>query len=400
MAELGADVAATTASTGVTENRAARALFVGACFLYWMALYLYVPTLSTYAESKSPDNLELVGIVIAQYGLWQTLIRIPLGIVADWVGRRKPFILAGIAMAGLGAFVMGSSGHINGLIAGRAITGLAAGVWVLLVVGFSSLFPPDLAVQASATLNLASSAGRVLATGANGWLNAAGGYSLAFTIATVSAGLALLTILPFKEQAREGRRPSLHGFVRLSMRRDVITPTLLSTVAQYASWATTLGFTPILAKRLGATDVALSLLVSGNMVVGILGNLVTAAAIRRIGARRMVVVCFVMMCLGIAGVAVAPTLGLLFVAQGVQGLFQGAVYPVLLGMSIEHVDERERSTAMGVHQAIYGIGMTAGPALGGVIAEAVGIAPMFLITAAACLIAGVLGARQLAVSDR
>jgi MFS family permease len=50
---------------------------------------------------------------------------------------------------------------------------------------------------------------------------------------------------------------------------------------------------------------------------------------------------------------------------------------------------------MGVHQAVYAIGMFAGPALSGVIAQAFGIQPMLGITAFVSLVLGLLGARWL-----
>ena len=145
-------------------------MFCVIVFLYWMALYLYVPTLPTYAQTKT-SSLALVGTILAQYGLWQAIVRLPVGIASDWAGRRKPFILVGILLAGVGAYVMGSAGDSQQLLLGRAITGLAAATWVPLVVAFSSLFPPGEAVRASATLTLVGSLGRVLATAANGPLN-------------------------------------------------------------------------------------------------------------------------------------------------------------------------------------------------------------------------------------
>ena len=73
----------------------------------------------------------------------------------------------------------------------------------------------------------------------------------------------------------------------------------------------------------------------------------------------------------------------------------GTVYPVLMGLSIRYVDDSERTTAMGLHQAIYAIGMFGGPAASGVIANALGIRPMFLLTAVVCLGLGLLGVRWL-----
>jgi DHA1 family multidrug resistance protein-like MFS transporter len=77
--------------TGASSRWLTITLYVIVVFLYWVALYLYMPTLPTYVQSKS-DNLALVGVVLSIYGLWQMMIRLPLGIVADWLGWRKPFI--------------------------------------------------------------------------------------------------------------------------------------------------------------------------------------------------------------------------------------------------------------------------------------------------------------------
>ena len=359
-------------------------LYAIAVFLYWMALYLYMPTLPTYVQSKS-DNLALVGVVLSMYGLWQAVTRLPLGIAADWLGWRKPFIVVGFALAGLGAWTMGEADSVNGLIVGRAITGLAASTWVPLVAVFSSLFPPHEAVRASAVLTSVGAVGRVLATGVTGWLNELGGYSLAFFLAAGAAALAIVIVLPTREERRPPQRPSVTGIASLITRPDVLLPALLAALSQYANWATTFGFMPILARQMGATDVTQSALMSMHTGVVILGNLLTTAMVSRVGARRLVYLGFVLLSTGIGGAALAPSLPLLFVSQFCIGLAQGIGYPVLMGMSIRYVADAERTTAMGLHQAVYAIGMFGGPWLSGRLADAMGIRPMFGVTAFVCL---------------
>jgi MFS family permease len=370
------------------------ALYAIAVFLYWIALYLYMPTLPTYAQSKS-DNLALVGVVLSMYGLWQAIIRLPLGITADWLGRRKPFIIVGFALVGLGAWIMGVAKGVNGLIIGRAITGLAAGTWVPLVVVFSSLFPPHEAVRASAMLTFVGSVGRVLATGVTGSLNELGGYSLAFFLAAGAAALAVLIVLPTREERRPPQRPSVAGIGSLITRPDVLLPSLLAALSQYANWTSTFGFMPILARQLGATDVTQSVLMSMHIGVVTLGNLVATAIVSRIGARRLVYLSFVLLSTGIGGAALAPSLLLIFVSQFCIGLAQGISYPVLMGLSIQYVADAERATAMGLHQAVYAIGMFGGPWLSGRLADAMGIRPMFGVTAFICLALGLLVTRWL-----
>ncbi len=386
--------AAATPTVQASSRRLTIALYATAVFLYWIALYLYVPTLPVYAQSKT-SNLALVGVILSMYGLWQAIVRLPLGIAADWLGWRKPFIIIGFGLAGLGAWLMGVAQDANGLLIGRAVTGLAAGTWVPLVVVFSSLFPPEEAVRASALLTFIGSAGRMLATGVTGSLNEVGGYSLAFFLAAGAAALAILIVLPARERRRPVHRPSVRGIGRLISRRDVLLPSLLSAVGQYANWSATFGFMPILARTLGATDVALSMLTSLNIGVLLIGNLIATAIVRRIGARRLVYLSFMLLALGIGGAALSKSLLLIFLFQFCIGLSMGIGYPVLMGMSIQNVDDAERTTAMGLHQATYAIGMFSGPGLSGTIASMIGIRPMFGITAGVVLTAGLLGARRL-----
>jgi len=362
--------------------------------LYWMSLYLYVPTLPTYVQSKS-ESLALVGVILAQYGLWQAIIRLPLGIVVDWMGRRKPFIIAGVALAGLGAWIMGTADSAGGLLVGRAITGLACGTWVPLTVAFSGLFPARDAIRATAILTFVGSVGQVSATSVTGSLNTLGGYSLAFFLAAGAAALGLLVALSVREKQHPPRRPSVNGIGRLVTRRDVLLPSLLAAVSQYANWAVTFGFLPILAEQLGATDVLLSVLVSMHIGVVTVMTLGAAAIVNRIGARRLALISFLLMSGGISFAAWAPSLTIVFAAQLCMAVAQGFSYPVLMGMSIQEVADAERNTAMGLHQAVYAVGMFTGPWLSGILADALGIRPMFGVTAFGCLAIGLFLIRLL-----
>ncbi len=178
-------------------------------------------------------------------------------------------------------------------------------------------------------------------------------------------------------------------------RRDVLLPALLAAVSQYANWTSTFSFTPILARDLGANDIALSALLSLHLGVVLVGNLTATALVNRTGARRLVYVSFLVLSGSLGLVAVAPSLLVIFVAQFFIGLSQGMGYPVLMGLSIRYVSDENRTTAMGLHQSVYAIGMFAGPWLSGVLADAAGLRPMFGITAFFVAIAGLAGARLL-----
>ena len=112
---------------------------------------------------------------------------------------------------------------------GRAVTGLAEGTWVPLVVLFSSLFPPEEAVRASSLLTLVGSVGRLLATSLTGSLNELGGYPLAFFGA---AGAAILAILFKRRKPSPRLRPDLSSETDLAMVR-LVRQREDSTIALY-----------------------------------------------------------------------------------------------------------------------------------------------------------------------
>jgi MFS family permease len=381
-----------------SSNRTLIVLYGIAVALFWASLYLYVPTLPVYAESRT-TNLAMVGVVLSMYGLWQAVIRLPLGIMADWVGRRKPFIIAGIGFAALGALTMGRAQGIPGLIVGRAFTGFAASVWVLLVVAFSGLFPPEDAVRAAAILSAVNSVARMLATSVTGTLNAVGGYSLSFYLAAGMAGLAMIVMLFVREPRRDNGSPSFRQIGTLITRRDVLLPALLGVVAQYAVWASTFGFSQNLAQSLGASDVVLSLLMSMNIGLVFLGNLATSTIAKRIGSRALVAVSFVLVALGLGALAIARGLPMVFAGQILMGLSSGVGYPLLMGLSIRYVDDKQRATAMGLFQSVYAVGMFAGPWLSGILADAITIQPMFAATAVVCAVVGLGGTRLLGARE-
>jgi MFS family permease len=362
-------------------------LFSAAVFLYWMSLYVYMPTLPVYVQTKT-DDLALIGLVLSMYGLWQGVIRLPLGIAVDWSGRRKPFIIAGFLLSALGAIIMGVSGGVNGLMIGRTITGLAAGTWVPLVVTFSLFFPPEDTVRASSILLFVGTLGRLSATGLTGFLNEWGGYSLAFYLATVIAGLAIVAVLFIKETPFPPKRPTVSAIGALITRRDVLLPAVLSAIGQYMNWGLMFGFVPLLATTLKASGLFLSLLISLSLVTFALGNFMATALAEKIGAQLLVIIGFALLSLGGLAAAFTPNLPVLLAAQLCMGLAQGMTNPVLMGLSIRRVAAPERTTAMGLHQAVYAIGMFAGPWLSGILAGAIGIRPMMAVTAGVILVLG------------
>ena len=350
-----------------------------------MSLYLYVPTLPTFIYDRTL-NLVVVGTILSMYGLWQAIIRIPIGVSVDASGRGALFILLGFIFSAAGALVMAFGNSTAALTIGRALTGLAAGTWVPLIAVYSGFFKPSQAVYAASMLTVASSVGRIIATSSTGFLNNVGGYRLAFFLAAGSAVAAGVLIAASRVERVKSRNLTFKSVTSLFRRTDVMIPSVISLVHQIGNWAVTFGFLPILAEELGANDVVKSLLMALSVAATTAGNLLNAFLSRKGKHLSVVTVSIALFCFGVATIAVAGNLGVLFVTLLFMGLANGFSYPTLMGLSIERVEQSTRTSAMGIHQSVYAIGMFVGPWLGGLIAEAAGIRVMFGITAAFILV--------------
>ena len=62
-----------------------------------------------------------------------------------------------------------------------------------------------------------------------------------------------------------------------------------------------------------------------------------------------------------------------------------------MGLAIQGMPPEEKASAMGFFQAVYAIGMCAGPAIGGFIGNRFGISGIFLCAGIVYLIAAVMG---------
>lgn len=385
-----------TASLTAPNRKTTAAAIGAAAMLYWAGLYFYVPTLPVYVQGKV-SSLVVTGTILSMYGLWQAVSRLLVGMGADWLGRRKPLLVLSLSLVLVGAWLLSRMESALGLGVARALTGLGAGAWVLLVVMFSASFEPAQVIRATGILTLVTTFSRMVATSMNGWLNQLGGYPLAFQVAMAAVGLAILLTLLVKEKPLPVQSPSFKKLFSLVLRRDVLLPALLNTLLQYCVWSGIFSFAPILARRLGAGDLLLSALTSLYLLAMVLGNLIVSFIGSRLAATTILRAGFTLLVSGLGLAALAPAVTVLVISQLICGLAEGILYPTALGASIRYVSEEERASAMGLHQSIYALGMFGGPWLSGILASLIGIQPMFALTAALALGLALLGVRALKV---
>lgn len=380
----------------LTHRRKATIRLIAAIACFWGALYLYVPILTPYAEEVGA-SMSMLGLIVSSYGFSQLVLRIPVGIWSDRIGRRKPFILAAYVAAALAGLGLALSKGPGAILAARTMSGVSATMWVVITVLFSSYFPPQRAGYAMSLINFATTLTQLVATLAGGLIAEAWGWHAPFWGAVAIGLVGIAVALPLREA--EEARPSgirLGELMAVGKERFLLTVSLLAALYQFNTWVTVYGFTPNVAAQLGATKAQLGWLTLVTTLPMAVASLGTGSFLaRRWSEQQMVVAGFVLSALGTVAIPLASTLPTLFMSQAIGGFGRGLIFPILMGLSIKAVPNEKRATAMGFFQSIYALGMFGGPALAGMGAELFGLSGAFYATTAITIAAGMAAAISL-----
>ena len=359
--------------------------WVGFClafFCFWASLYIYMPTFPVYAEGLGA-SLTMVGLIIASYGFVQFALRIPIGYLSDKRGSRLPFILIGLLANLVGAVGMALFPTPFLLIVWRGFHGIGAASFVTSAVYFAGFFQPDQTTRATGLLVFMTALSQVVISMAGGILAEQFGVPFTFWSAAVIAAVGFAAMLLAGERAAPVRRPmTIRRFRGVLGIRSLITSSGIGALSQFVTFGLNISFIPIFAHTLGATKTDLGTLTTISYVTYGLAALLSAVGGRRFGERAFVIAGSLFTTVTILVLPAIDTVPVLLLLLTINSFARGMVFPVLMGISIREVPEYERASAMGVFQSVYAIGMFAGPAVAGVVADAIGITGLFLFIAA------------------
>jgi MFS family permease len=359
-------------------------VFISA-FFFWTSIYFYTPVLPVYAESLGA-SLTTVGIIGAAYALPQLLLRIPIGMWSDSLGRRKPLVIGGMITALLGALGLWASPGPWSLILSRGLVGVGSAAWVAFTIYAVSFYSQDNTAQVVGILNFIFSAAATASTVFGGLVADARGEKYAFLIAGMLAIAALVFVLFTREQ----QMPKTPGFSRERLRQVTHRPLLIMVSVMgilvfFAEFSSVWGFVPVYAARIGASDTQLGILTMLASVGAMFGSLGVATLIKYRGNVFTLVLGSIVLSLSLLSVPFIHNVSLLYSTQIINGLGWGMLPTQLAALSIYHTAPRQRATAMGFFQAMYAVGMLTGPLFSGLLADYFGLSIIFYFSAAVCL---------------
>lgn len=364
--------------------------FCIANFLFWAGLYLYVPILPVHVQS-SGASLYLVGTVVAAYAIPQVLLRIPIGIWSDSLGRHKPLVVIGIVVASLGALGLGLSTNPWMMFLSRMTTGIGAAAWVVFTIYFTSYYPPEDSGKAIGLISFVQGGAMVTAAAGGGAIADVLGSRPTFYIAALLGAFALFALLFSKERlSSKTESVSWRDFSSVATHPVLITVSIMGILFQFSIFAGLFGFVPVYAARIGASHTDLGLITTINLGCSSIGALVSVWLSDRLGYRTTIIWSALLIGGSLFAIPFILQIPALMALQISYGLGRGVLMTTLMALSIRDVPHEHRATAMGVFQAVYAIGTLAGPLVSGFIGDKLGLSSVFSLASSVSLLVAVL----------
>ena len=339
--------------------------------------------LPVYAETLGASYTDL-GLIGAVGNVVYTALTLICGYMLDRYEKVSLYLVfTGIGMATMALFSFISS--IPQILAVRGLLGLASATfWVAASTLTAQISPREELTQSLGRYNLAWIAGFTIGPYVGGLVSSFYGYTLFFysqaALITVSLVLGLTRI----RGRIELLNVSSHGRATLGELRP-LTLAYLTLIPFTLVLGIYMAIIPGHMKVVGLTAAIIGLLLTvTNGVRGLV--FLNVQRLVKWGTWRAMFTASLFMAASMflvrsGGDAISFGIPLVF-----YGIGSGIMTPVALDFISKRTPERLRGTAMGVHEAIYGIGMCLGPLIGGAIADSYSAHTLYTILVGVALL--------------
>ena len=363
------------------ESRAAAvALVTLATFTDIVAYSIAVPVLPDLGRrlGASPTT---IGLLFGSFGVTLLTVSIPMGAVADRIGRKVPMVGGLIALAGATLLFAFSNG-LPWLFAARLVQGAADAVtWVVGFALIADLYAPEERGRMAGIVMSGTSASVMIGPSLGGWLYELGGIRLPFLVVTALATIVAVGFVWLKVPATHTERE--HVPVGVVIR----TPTIASCALAVVAIAATLSMLePVMALhltwRLGIGPARIGLLFGCAAVATTILNPIYGRLSDRFGARRLTMIGLVLTACALPILPHAwsyPSAIALYVLQAVMAAL--AITPSLayMGEATSDAGIESFGVSYGLYNMAWGVGLLGGPALGGFVFERIGFARLTFV---------------------
>lgn len=351
--------------------------------LFWFAQYVYIPYQTTYLTAAGAAG-SVVGIVVGAYGVSQLILRLPVGVCADRVGRHRPFIMAGTAASGAASLFRVFLCDERGFMAANLLSGLASAMWISFMVFYTGQFGKEDQQRATSRIVMFNNLGMLL-----GFIASTLCYSeigmrnlCLFSVAAGAAAFCLALLLKEEKRNVSESGVTVAQLLQVCRGRRIIVFSLIALIQQGIQLTTAMSFTNQILKDCGASDGLVGISSIIYMVSAVCFSAMASSGFcEKRGPKFWIPAVLAVLAVYCILVPASGSIPVILVLQVLPGMATGILFSYATSEAMKGIPEEKRSTAMGFFQAVYAIGMTAFPMFTGSVVSAGGMEAGYLVLA-------------------
>ena len=330
---------------------------------FWASEYCHVPYFTPYLTPLG-FSMTAIGLMVGVYGFTQMIVRIPPGIYTDVSGSYKGVVVMGTLFTTVSSLGLIFAQSMWFVIFCRFLAGIAASTWIAFTVLYSAYYEAEEGVKAMANIQAFNNGGKLLAFALGTITATFWGYRVPLVMSFLTGLVAIVFAIQLKTIPIRREPMQISHIVGIFKNPSVLLPSFFAIIMQMILHGTVFSFTSTVAEQLGASAFEIGLNTSLFTVIQVVAaGFVGGKLVKKLGEQRSVLLGFLLLALHSLLVAVAPNVWVLYLAQILCGLGNLLLFSILAAMAIRYIPQENKSTAMGLFQALYGIGMTIGPLL-------------------------------------
>jgi len=341
--------------------------------LFWFAQYVYIPYTTPFllAQKVSAD---FVGLVVGFYGAVPFFTRLPVGIFSDKIGKFKPMILLGCATAALASVVRLYAPTGEGFLVANIISGFSASMWMCFILLHTKTLNKDNLQRGMGYVMSACNAGILSGFIASATLYQQFGMMLMCALSVGAGFLALCIALTIHEKDEHRlHSPKISELLHVVVNKRLWFFAFIGMIQQGILMGTAMSFSNEVAHSLGAVPWQLGLITitfSASYVASCYISSTTLAI--RIGPGILMTASQLCMALYCVLMVSIDNVYALIPVQILMGSTGGLVFSWCSAEALSQIESYRRSTALGIFQTVFAVGMTFVPIIAGLLFDMTG----------------------------
>ena len=350
-------------------------------FLATLGYGIMIPTLSVHAHSLGASHSE-IGVIISAFAAAQLLTQIPMGRLADWIGRVY-MVVFGFGLMAVAATLYHFATSSGQFVLLQAIAGVgAACLWPPLMAMITEDTDPGERGRLMGTFNTVFFLGISVGPLLGGFITSAFGHEAVFSAWTAVALLgALVCVLTVKEsgkakRARAGSAPARNAHAPLVKPGMLITFAAGCVVRARGGVCSSFNNALLPLYAIALFDATPAMIGSIMFIHGLglaVFNIPGGMMSDRMGRRLPALVGSLVATAGVLWYSAASGYWALFVAVGLAGAGSAFSTPAVAALTADVCDPKRRGEAFGYFLTSFNLGMVMGSLVFGFVAEWLGL---------------------------